>query len=245
MALTGERRAAFVFTAEGAFGSVPVQAPTYGTPVIACGSGGVHVCRRLELQLGYSDTENTRLHLPVVIHTEGSMGNVIWISLLLAAYLVLRYRSRWVIGLIAAVAAKAIGGAALAGQPDTLTLEPVEGPVTHPQVGVWTDIFCRYADGRRVTFCNASRGGGLDQQPGHTLVRKPGLTTAALYLAFQRERPAGAPVPVAGADVAGIFADAYVEEMAWRKNRGVSARELRDVAREMRESSRDPEETAA
>ncbi len=213
------------------------------------------------------------------------MGDVLGIGLLVLAWLILKYRPGWVRRAIVAVGARAIGRAALAGQPDNLTLEPVADPnpapqargaletlgqrgfrpagsftiaemagmpihfmvhdrdsiiaaiYEHPQTGVWTDLVCRYPDGRRFTICNARIGGDLAHQPGHVLVRKPGLSTAALHMAFQRERPAGSLVPVHAADVARIFADAYAEEMVWRKGRGVSADEVRSVVREMDETA--------
>jgi hypothetical protein len=105
----------------------------------------------------------------------------------------------------------------------------------HAKAGVWTDIVCRYQDGRRFTVNNARTGGGLEQQPGHITVRKPGLSTAALCLTFQRERPAGALLPVVAADVPAIFEQAYADEMAWRRNRGISRGEVQNVAREMKE----------
>jgi hypothetical protein len=211
------------------------------------------------------------------------MGDLLWIGALALVYLVLKYRSDWVNQLIVAVAGKAIGKAALASQPDTVTLVPFDGPAAlpqarsaietltqrgftragsysinemrglpvhflvmaresaiavvyeHSQAGVWTDIVCRYQDGRRFTINNARVGGGLEQPPEHISIRKPGLTTAALHLAFQRQRPQGPTLPVVAADVDQVFADAYAEEMAWRKNRGVSKEEVGSVAREMKE----------
>lgn len=109
----------------------------------------------------------------------------------------------------------------------------------HPQAGVWTDLVCRYQDGRRCTITNARVGGGLDPQPDHISIRKPGIGIGALYLFFQRERPDGALAPVRADDVPRIFTDAYAHEMAWRKGRGVSKDEVRNVAREMRRNERD------
>lgn len=210
------------------------------------------------------------------------MGDLLWIGALALVYLVLKYRADWVNQLIVAVAGKAIGKAALAGQPDFISLAPGSAPTLpqarsavetlgqrgyepagsftipemaglpvhflvrdaesaiavvyeHPKAGVWTDIVCRYQDGRRFTINNARMGGGLDPQPGHVTVRKPGLSTAALCLAFQRERPAGVLLPVKAPDVPQIFEQAYADEMAWRKNRGVSKKEVQNVAREMKE----------
>lgn len=211
------------------------------------------------------------------------MGDLLWIVLLAAVYVVLKYRSAWINQLIVTVAGGAIGRAALASQPDTLTLEPAEAgsdsaaargafdalkqrgftpagtftiremggmPVQfavrdeesaiavvydHPKAGVWTDIVCRYQDGKRFTVTNAKVGGALDPRPGHVTVRKPGLSTIALHMTFAREKPAGSLMRVIPGDVPRVFADAYADEIAWRKDRGVSKDEVRGVAREMEE----------
>lgn len=214
------------------------------------------------------------------------MGDLLWIGVLAAALLVLRYRPDWVNQLVIGVAGKVVGRVALAAQPDTITLVPAPGssgtplarsaveglsqrgfmsagsftipemkdlPVhflikaqdsaiavvyEHPQAGVFTDLVCRYQDGRRFTVTNARIGGGLEPRPDHITIRKPGISTGALCLMFQRERPTGPLLPVSVADVPRVFAEAYAEEMAWRKNRGVSKAEVRNVAREMRQDPR-------
>jgi hypothetical protein len=61
-------------------------------------------------------------------------------------------------------------------------------------------------------------------------LRVAGLTTAALHIRLLRDRPRKTPVEVRPSDVARVFADAYAEEMAWRKGRGVSTAEVRAVA---------------
>jgi hypothetical protein len=99
----------------------------------------------------------------------------------------------------------------------------------HPQVGHWLDVVCRYQDGRGITYTN-SRPTGMDPRPGNETVRAQGAGSDELYDRLIRERPTGDLVPYTVANVADRFMSAYAEEMAWRKNRGVSACE---VARNM------------
>ena len=100
----------------------------------------------------------------------------------------------------------------------------------HPQAGVWCDIVCRYQDGRSFTISNARMGGGLERQPGHDMVRAPGLTPAALHLRFQRERASGAMVNVPPAEIPQFFTRAYEEETTWRKAKGLSRAEVKAAA---------------
>jgi len=100
----------------------------------------------------------------------------------------------------------------------------------HPQAGVWCDIVCRYQDGRSFTISNARMGGGLERQPGHEMVRAPGLTPAALHLRFQRERMAGSFVSIAPAEIPNVFRQAYEQETAWRKSKGLSQAEVKAAA---------------
>jgi hypothetical protein len=129
----------------------------------------------------------------------------------------------------------------MGNMPVHFLLKQDEGAVAviyeHPKVGVWCDIACRFQDGSSFTITNAKMGGGLDPRPGHTTVRVPGLTPTALHLRYSRERPAGQPRLVSPADVATVFADAWAEEMAWRKDRGVSRQEVRAVSRERADRS--------
>jgi hypothetical protein len=211
--------------------------------------------------------------------------DLLWIGLLGLVYVIIRYKPEIFNQLVIAVAGRAIGKAALNAQPDTLTLDPTEGPPArpearaaleslqrrgfavagsyaiaemgrmpihflvkpdegaigvvyeHPKVGVWCDIACRYATGASFTITSAKAGGGLESRPGHTTVRVPGLTPAALHLRFARERPAGTPNVVQPADAARVFADAYADDTAWRKGRGISKEEVRAVSVETSDRS--------
>jgi len=102
----------------------------------------------------------------------------------------------------------------------------------HPQVGVWCDIVSRYQNGGSWLITNAKAGGGLEDRPGHVKVRAPGLTATAMHLRFVRERPVGDLVSVPATSVATCFADAYAEEMAWRKGKGLAAAEVRSAGME-------------
>jgi hypothetical protein len=102
----------------------------------------------------------------------------------------------------------------------------------HPRSGVWTDLSTRYLDDTTFTITNAPTGGSLEQRPGHETLRVAGLTTAALHIRLLRDRPKKTPVEVRPNAVAQLFAEAYAEEIAWRKGRGISRTEVRAVAME-------------
>lgn len=100
----------------------------------------------------------------------------------------------------------------------------------HPQAGHWIDVVARYEDGSGATF-TTSPPSGLDARPGHLVVNAPGTAPRALLDRVLFERPAGALLPATAATAARDFEDAYGEETAWRKGRGISAAEVANVAR--------------
>ena len=55
---------------------------------------------------------------------------------------------------------------------------------------------------------------------------------ADAHARFLKERPAGAMKSFALAEVPSMFADAYAEAMAWRKQVGISAAEVQRVGME-------------
>jgi hypothetical protein len=126
--------------------------------------------------------------------------------------------------------------AEMGGLPIHLLVKPAECAVAavyeHPKAGVWFDLFTRYQDGTSFTLATARKGGGLDQRPGHPTIRAPGLDPAAARARFLRERPAGALKSFSAAEVPSMFADAYAEAMAWRKQRGITAAEVQRVGLE-------------
>jgi hypothetical protein len=99
----------------------------------------------------------------------------------------------------------------------------------HPQAGQWFDVVGRYADGTSITF-TTSKPTGLDPRPGHPVVHAPATSPRALIERARWERPPGALLPITTAAVVAAFEQAYAESMAWRKQRGITACEVAQVA---------------
>jgi hypothetical protein len=97
----------------------------------------------------------------------------------------------------------------------------------HPKVGVWLDLISRFQDGTSVTFCT-NKDRGIEHRPGKTMVYAPGTSAEALFQRMLAERPKKllASIPE---DVVKMFEDAYAEDIAWRKKRGPSAKEVAKV----------------
>lgn len=177
--------------------------------------------------------------------------------------------------LIAAVAGKHVGAAALAKQPDTIHLDRRDGNVwkngvavrkvadpllargfedagtyavrempgltlqllahagdsfyaaiyEHPVAGVWYDLASRFQDGTSYTLAT-SKPTGLDPRPGHTVVNCPGMSVNAALDQALTERPRKWFETVSADRAVAFFEKAYAESMAWRKQRGVSRREV-------------------
>lgn len=100
----------------------------------------------------------------------------------------------------------------------------------HPQAGHWIDLVTRYADGTSATFTTV-KPTGLEARPGHAHVHAPELDPAGLYRRARGERERGPVKPAMVASAVADFETAYAEEMAWRKQQGVSAGEVAAVAR--------------
>ena len=119
------------------------------------------------------------------------------------------------------------------GLPIHFMVKPAESAVAavyeHPKAGVWCDLFTRYQDGTSFTFATSRMGGGLEQRPGHPVVRAAELDPAAAHARFLQERPAGAMKSFTAVEVPRMFADAYAESIAWRKQRGISGAEVAKV----------------
>jgi hypothetical protein len=101
----------------------------------------------------------------------------------------------------------------------------------HPQAGTWFDIVTRYQNGKAVTFTTA-KPTGLDPRPGFATIRAPGFGSAALFARSRSERPAGEMKPALADQARGEFEQAYADEMAWRKHRGISGREVAETLKE-------------
>jgi hypothetical protein len=98
----------------------------------------------------------------------------------------------------------------------------------HPKVGVWLDLFSSFQDGTSITF-STNRNRGVEQPPGKTKVYAPGVAPDALLQRLLAERR---KKPLMTFDAQGLvkrFEDSYAEEIAWRKKRGPSAKEVAKV----------------
>jgi hypothetical protein len=126
--------------------------------------------------------------------------------------------------------------AEMGGLPIHFLVKPSDSAVAavyeHPKAGVWFDLFTRYQDGTSFTFNNARMGGKLEQRPGHPTVRVPGIDPATAHARFLRERTSAAMRSFQPAEVPQMFADAYAESIAWRKQHGISAAEVQKVGME-------------
>lgn len=102
----------------------------------------------------------------------------------------------------------------------------------HPQAGTWADIVARYEDGGELTF-TTSQPTGLDDRPGHRTVNAPGFSTDALLARARSEMPRRPLTMVRPDEAPAVFEESYADSMAWRKGKGISAREVGEVARKM------------
>ncbi len=99
----------------------------------------------------------------------------------------------------------------------------------HPKVGLWMDCYTRYQDGKGITF-STSKDPGLDQRPGHPIIYLPGLASDDLYERAIKERPKDSMVHLTADSLQKYFEQAYAEGMVWRKNKGISGKEVAKVA---------------
>jgi len=99
----------------------------------------------------------------------------------------------------------------------------------HPVGGRWLTYVTRYQDGSSASFTTL-RPTGLDPRPGDTSVHAPGADAAALHRRLLAERPARPRLPASAAHAVEDFERAYAEQISWRKDAGVSRREVMRVA---------------
>jgi len=99
----------------------------------------------------------------------------------------------------------------------------------HAKAGTWLDLVSRYTDGSGATF-TTMRPTGLDPNPRETVVNAPGSSSDMLYGRMLVERPQRPLVRLDAAEVIRLFEAVYAEQILWRKTRGVSAREVGNVA---------------
>jgi hypothetical protein len=99
----------------------------------------------------------------------------------------------------------------------------------HDRAGCWFELTTTYANGTAACFSTLPAT-GLDERPGHALVRAPGADPRNLFRRAMAERPRGVFRAVSRANVVSNFEAAYAESAAWRKSHGVSAQEVARVA---------------
>jgi hypothetical protein len=99
----------------------------------------------------------------------------------------------------------------------------------HPQVGQWFDVGRFYQDGSSSSWTTA-RDMGLEKRPGHPMVHVTGQSPAQVHAQAVAERSAKWPKPVRVEDCVQEFERAYAESTAWRKQNGISRREVVRVA---------------
>ena len=102
----------------------------------------------------------------------------------------------------------------------------------HPAVGQWIDLCTKFADDTSLTFTTSAHT-GLDPRPGHPVVNCPGLDPNELYSRATRERPYQPRCSALPQEAVHEFTKAYEDSMRWRKQVGISAREVGNVAGQM------------
>jgi len=95
----------------------------------------------------------------------------------------------------------------------------------HPQAGSWFDLVTKFQDGTSLTY-STSAPTALKPRPGHASVNMRGAQPAAVLdkmLAMRPQKPnAGASFGMA----VSVFETAYAEGVAYRKQVGISTREV-------------------
>lgn len=99
----------------------------------------------------------------------------------------------------------------------------------HAKAGIWVDLVSRYTDGTGATFTTA-RSTGMDERPQDKIVHAPNASADMLFGRMLVERPQRPLVRLDAAEVIRLFEAVYAEQILWRKTRGVSAREVGNVA---------------
>jgi hypothetical protein len=99
----------------------------------------------------------------------------------------------------------------------------------HPKAGHWVDVAQSYEGGGGHTVTSLPDS-GLDQQPGHTTDHMPQASSGALLERARAHAPAGTPAWISTDKASERFEQVYADSIAWRKQRGVSRREVVNVA---------------
>jgi hypothetical protein len=99
----------------------------------------------------------------------------------------------------------------------------------HPVAGAWFELFMRCHDGATATFTTLPPT-GLDDRPGHVIVRAVGADPRTLFEKAQERKPRKPLEPARAATAVAAFEQGYEESMAWRKGQGISRAEVMRVA---------------
>ena len=99
----------------------------------------------------------------------------------------------------------------------------------HPQAGAWFEYFVRCQDGTSATFSTLAPT-GLDDRPGHGIVRALGADPRSLFEKAQDRKPRKPLEPARAASVVAVFENSYADAMAWRKEQGIARTEVVRVA---------------
>ncbi|HEY2955278.1 MAG TPA: hypothetical protein VGK89_08525 [Candidatus Eisenbacteria bacterium] len=99
----------------------------------------------------------------------------------------------------------------------------------HPQAGTWFDLVTRYQDGTSVTYSTA-RPTALKPRPGHPSVNLQGADPGTVIDKALAQRPRRTLQAASVADAVSVFEESYAESMAYRKQEGISTREVLGTA---------------
>ena len=99
----------------------------------------------------------------------------------------------------------------------------------HRIAGSWFELFLRCQDGTTATFTTL-KPTGLEDRPGHPVVRLVGADPRSLFEKAQERKPRKPLEPARAATAVAAFEQGYAESMAWRKGHGISRAEVVRVA---------------
>jgi hypothetical protein len=98
-----------------------------------------------------------------------------------------------------------------------------------PFAGAWFELFMRCQDGSTATFTTLPPT-GLDDRPGHPVVRAISANPETLFEKAQERKPRKPLEPARAACAVAAFERGYEESVAWRKGEGISRTEVMRVA---------------
>ena len=99
----------------------------------------------------------------------------------------------------------------------------------HPKAGHWVDVAQSYEGGGGFTVSSMTDP-GLDARPGYATDHMPHASSVALLARAKSHVAAGSPMWISTEQASQRFEQVYAESIAWRKQHGVSRREVVNVA---------------